>query len=145
MVAHTYTVQFVHCVFGTKGRRASIHDPQRLWTYMRAIARNCDINVAAIGGTGDHVHLLIKLPPTICTADVIRTLKANSSRWMNEIGTGFAWQEGYASISVSPSQIPVLVRYIDRQAEHHRKRPFKSEYEALLRKSGVVFDPSELL
>jgi putative transposase len=143
-VAHTYTVQFVHCVFSTKGRSASIANPQRLWTYMRAIARNSDINVAAIGGTNNHVHVLMKMPPTACTADVIRTLKANSSRWMNEIGVGFAWQDGYAAISVSPSQIPTVARYIQGQAEHHRVRPFESEYEALLRKSGVGFDPAQL-
>jgi len=143
-MGHTYTVQFVHCVFSTKERAASIHDPPRLWTYMRAIARHCDINIAAIGGTDNHIHVLMKLPPTQRTADVVRTLKANSSRWMNEIGTGFAWQDGYAAISVSPSQIPTLVRYIENQAEHHRERPFESEYEALLRKSGASFDPAEL-
>lgn len=111
---------------------------------MRAIARNCNVNITAIGGTNNHVHLLIKLPATMRTADIIRTLKANSSRWMNEIGVAFAWQDGYAAISVSPSQLPTVARYIERQEEHHRARTFESEYEALLRKSGVTFDPAEL-
>ena len=143
-MAHTYALQLVHCVFSTKGRAAIIHDPPRLWTYMRAIARNCGANIAAIGGTSDHVHLLITVPPTNRTADIIRTLKANTSRWMNEIGSGFAWQDGYAAISVSPSQIPTVVRYIGNQAEHHRTRRFEEEYVSLLRKSGVSFDPTQL-
>ncbi len=134
---HTYAIQLVHCVFSTKQRSALITDPSRLWTYMRAVARNCDVNVMAIGGTVNHVHLLLKIPPTNRTADIVRTLKANTSRWMNEIGHGFAWQDGYAAISVSPSQIPAVVRYIENQAEHHRDRSFEQEYIALLEKSGV--------
>lgn len=141
---HTFTLQLIHCVFSTKQRSALITDPSRLWTYMRAIAKNCDVNVIAIGGTANHVHILLKVPPTARTADLVRTLKANSSRWMNEIGHGFAWQDGYAAISVSPSQIPTVVRYIDNQAEHHRGRGFEQEYVALLQKSGIDFDPNQV-
>lgn len=139
-----YTLQWIHCVFSTKERCALIADPPRLWDYMRAIGRNCDVNVASIGGTNKHVHMLIKMPATNRTADVVRTLKANSSRWMNEIGHGFAWQDGYAAISVSPSQIATVVRYIENQAEHHRSRSFEQEYVALLQKSGVAFDANQL-
>ena len=143
-MAHTFTLQLVHCVFSTKHRSALIADSPRLWTYMRAIARNCDINVAAIGGTANHVHLLMTIPPVTRTADVARTLKANSSRWMNEIGRGFAWQDGYAAISVSPSQIGAVVRYIETQEDHHRGRSFEQEYETLLQKSGVAFNRDQL-
>ena len=141
---HTYTLQLIHCVFSTKRRSALIADPPRLWNYMRAIARNCGINVAAIGGTANHVDILLTIPPVNRTADIVRTLKVNSSRWMNEIGHGFAWQDGYAAISVSPSQIPAVVRYIENQPEHHRTRSFEQEYVALLEKSGVTFDPGQL-
>lgn len=141
---HTYTLQLVHCVFSTKRRSGLIADPPRMWTYMRAIARNCGINVTAIGGTANHVHILRTIPPMTRTGDVMRTLKANSSRWMNEIGRGFAWQDGYAAISVSPSQIPAVVRYIEHQAEHHRSRSFEQEYVMLLQKSGVAFDANQL-
>jgi putative transposase len=143
-MAHTYTLQLIHCVFSTKRRSALIADPPRLWTYMRAIARNCGINVIAIGGTANHVHILFVIPAVTRTADLVRTLKANSSRWMNEIAHGFAWQDGYAAISVSPSQIPAVARYIDNQAEHHRDRSFEQEYVALLQKSGVAFEPDHL-
>jgi REP element-mobilizing transposase RayT len=143
-MAHTYTVQLIHCVFSTKHRSALIADPPRLWTYMRAIARNCGINVIAIGGTANHVHILLTLPAVTRTSDIVRTLKANSSRWMNEIGHSFAWQDGYAAISVSPSQVPAVVRYIESQAEHHRIRSFEQEYALLLQKSGVAFDANQL-
>jgi putative transposase len=57
---------------------------------------------------------------------------------------GFAWQDGYAAVSVSPSQIPAVVRYIEDQEKHHSTRSFKQECVALLKKSGVVFQPDQL-
>ena len=141
--AHLYFATHSLC-FSTKRRSALITDPPRMWTYMRAIARNCGVNVTATGGTANHVHILLTIPPVTRTADVVRNLKANSSRWMNEIGHGFAWQDGYAAISVSPSQIPAVVRYIENQAEHHRGRSFQEEYLALLEKSGVPFDLDQI-
>jgi len=143
-MAHTYTRQLIHCVFSTKGRASLITDPARLWIYVRAIARNCEVNILAIGGTSNHVHILLAIPAIARTADIVRTLKANSSRWMNEIGHGFAWQDGYAAISVSPSQMPAVARYIADQAEHHRTRSFEQEYAALLEKSGIAFVPDQL-
>src|ERR1700689_3685177 len=109
LMAHTYSLQFIHCVFSTKERMSLITEPSRLWDYMRAICRNCGVNLLAIGGTATHVHLLISVPARLNTSDVVRTLKANSSRWMREIGNKFAWQDGYAAISVSPSQVPKVM------------------------------------
>lgn len=143
-MAHTYTLQVIHCVFSTKDREPLIAEPARLWDYMRAIARNCAVNVAAIGGTETHIHILMTIPARSNTADIVRTLKANSSRWMKQIGHRFAWQDGYAAISVSPSQIPTVVHYIENQAEHHRKHTFESEYISLLAKSGVAFDGNQV-
>ena len=100
-MAHTYTWQLIHCVFSTKERLALIPDPPRLWTCMRAIARNIGVNIRAIGGTQTHVPILLTVPAKSNTADLVRTLKANSSRWMRELGHSFAWQDGYAAISVS--------------------------------------------
>jgi len=81
-------------------------------------------------------------------ASLVRKLKANSSRWINEGRAGgerFAWQAGYGAFSVSESQASSVRRYIARQPEHHRKRTFQEEYMALLRKHGVEFDERYLL
>ncbi len=67
----------------------------------------------------------------------MRDLKANSSRFMKAEVNGFAWQDGYSAISVSPSQLDTVKRYLASQAEHHRKRTFDDEYLMLLQKSGV--------
>lgn len=89
----------------------------------------------------DHIHLLIQIPPTVSLSKAINTLKSNSSRWANEQGHKFAWQEGYAAFSVSASSIPTVLRYIQNQASHHEKMTFDAELLALLKKHGVEYDP----
>ena len=96
----------------------------------------------AIGGMADHVHLLVGTRATICLADVVRDVKAVSSRWMHEqIGLAeFSWQEGYDAFTVSASQREALREYVVRQKEHHRVRSFQEEYIELLKRNGVAFD-----
>ncbi len=114
---------------------------EQLWAYLFGIAKHIGIEMAAIGGTGNHVHLLLALPTDNRLSEIVRDLKANSSRWMKESDPGFAWQQGYGAFGVSPSQIPVLKNYIRNQAKHHKRRNFEDEFIALLRKCGVDYDP----
>ena len=136
-MADTNTKILVHCVFSTKGRRPLIRVPEKLWSYLRGVARNRGADILAIGGTNNHVHLLLALPSGLTIAQLMRDLKANSSRHLNEPMGGLAWQDGYAAISVSPSRVDVVRRYIEQQERHHGKRTFEAEYTALLDKSGV--------
>jgi REP element-mobilizing transposase RayT len=115
----------------------------RLWKYFAGIGRNHGIPVLAAGGISNHSHLLIALPPDVSAAKAIQVLKANSSRWLHEHGLQFAWQEGYGAFSVSSSNRDAVRAYIEHQVEHHRTRSYESEFEALLRKSGIAFDPKE--
>lgn len=136
-MADTYTKILVHCVFSTKARRPHITEPEKLWTYLRGIARNRGVDTLAVGGTNNHVHLLLSLPSSMTIAQLMRDLKANSSRHLNEQMGGFAWQDGYAAISVSPSQIEAVRKYIEQQEIHHHKRTFEDEYVAMLDKCGL--------
>lgn len=142
-MAHSYTSNIVHCVFSTKDRTPSIQPAirERLWAYMLGIAKNLHIPILAIGGVDNHVHILFILPSTQRLSETIQRLKANSARWMNENGCSFAWQEGYGAFSVSPSRIDAVQRYVRHQAEHHEKRNFEEEFIALLKQSGIPYDP----
>jgi putative transposase len=137
-MAHTYNANLVHCIFSTKDRRATIPEglQEKLWAYLLGIANNLNIKMLAAGGTTNHVHLLIALPPTMTIAQAAQKLKGNSSRWLGEQGVSFQWQEGYAAISVSPSLLENVKAYIRNQAEHHRKRNFEEEFRLLLEKAG---------
>jgi REP element-mobilizing transposase RayT len=108
---------------------------------MASIGRNHGMTITEIGGVEDHVHLLFHLPPILALARAVTLFKSNSSKWMNESGRKFTWQEGYGACSVSASNLAAVVRYIQNQEGHHRKISFEDEYLALLRKHGVEFDP----
>jgi putative transposase len=138
-MAHTYASIFIHCVFSTKDRapRIPAERAPELYAYLSGIAKSEGFSLAAAGGTANHVHLLIVLPATNSLANAMQKLKGSSSRWM---GLGFSWQEGYGAFSVSPSQVPVVKKYMQNQEEHHRKRNFEEEFLALLQSCGIEYD-----
>jgi REP element-mobilizing transposase RayT len=113
-----------------------------LWSYLAGIFHNQEMAPISINGMSDHAHILFHLPPTIALAKAVQLLKTNSSKWMNEHGRGFAWQEGYGGFSVSVSNTATVAKYIRDQEQHHRKMTFEQEYRALLKKHGI--DPDAL-
>lgn len=142
-MSQTYTQNVIHIVFSTKDRRRVISQEHnaRLWRYMTGICKNLGIQVHAVRGMTDHVHLLIQLPATVPLAKAVLTIKANSSRWMSEQGHKFAWQKGYGAFSVSHSMVPTVVRYINEQEKHHAKIHFDAEFVALLKRHDIEYDP----
>ena len=140
----TYVSLYCHIVFSTKSRGACIREiwRERLHSYLGGILRVLNCVAEQIGGTSDHVHVLASLLATHCLADVVRDLKACSSKWVHQVvgNPMFAWQEGYGAFSVSRFQIEDVKRYIRIQEEHHRKKTFQEEYLDLLRESGIEFD-----
>ena len=142
-MSHSYVQNHLHVVFSTKEREKLIAKPMqpKLWSYLAGIARNHDFLVIANGGMEDHVHLLILLPPFLALAKAINLLKTNSSKWMSEHGTRFAWQQGYGAFGVCKSKMDAVIRYINEQERHHRKMSFEDEFIGLLEKHGMEYDP----
>jgi putative transposase len=135
-----FSSNFVHIVFSTKGRFASITDTDRMWAYLGGIVR-AEIGIAVIiGGMSDHAHLLIALRPDIAISKAINILKSNSSKWMKRQNAEFAWQRGYAAFSVSRSNVAAVKKYIVEQERHHAKKDFEMEFLALLDAHGVEYD-----
>ena len=144
----THLSLHLHVVFSTKNREpcSGAEWRERLHAYIGGVARKAGAIPEAIGGVADHVHLLLGLTATVRLADVVRDIKAVSSKWVHdETGTrALAWQEGYGAFSVSPSHRENVCSYIARQAEHHRNRTFQEEYLELLHRCGVDFDERHL-
>jgi putative transposase len=139
----SYTDMLAHIVFSTKGREPTILPAFRskLYAYMGGIARNHKGTLLAIGGVPDHVHLLVRLHPTLAPAEFIGAVKANSTRWVRDgIDRRFTWQVGYGSFSVSRSNVDAVTRYIAGQERHHRRMRYKTEFLTLLRKHKVEYD-----
>ena len=100
-----------------------------------------------IGGIEDHVHMLINLTPSRAVADIVRDLKSNSAKWMNdlpEVRDRFEWQKGYSVFTVSYSQVDPVRTYIRDQKEHHRTATFKEEYIEFLKRHDIEFKPEYL-
>ena len=141
----TYSQILLHAVFSTKQRERWIKSEiaERLYPYMGGIVRTEKGVLYDIGGIEDHVHMYLRWRPDDSISNLMRTVKARSSKWVH--GTfpalgKFAWQEGYSVFSVSKSQEEAVKKYIDCQAAHHKKEDFKSELLRMLHAHGVEFD-----
>jgi REP element-mobilizing transposase RayT len=116
---------------------------QRLWPFIGGVARENGMKALAVGGVGDHAHVLLSLPAIIPTAKAVQLIKGGSSKWVHETFPGrrsFAWQEGYGAFSVSVSHVGDTVAYIQHQAEHHRRTSFEDEFRQFLKKHNIEFD-----
>jgi putative transposase len=137
-----------HFVFSTKNRQPLIDKSwqSRLHKYMGGTVSGLGGVSEGIGGINDHVHLLVSLKATHCLSDFMRELKKSSSVWvLEEIGLEtFGWQDGYAAFTVSATAITQVKGYIERQAEHHAKKPFRDELIQMLRRARVKYDPAYL-
>ncbi|MBL7077983.1 MAG: IS200/IS605 family transposase [Kiritimatiellae bacterium] len=140
----TYLSLHYHIVFSTKRREPAIDAEWRirLWEYLGGTINGLGGQSERIGGTADHVHLLVGLKSTHCLADFIREVKKATSMWVHaEMGSkDFGWQEGYGAFTVSPNARDKVRSYIANQEEHHRTQTFREELVALLERAGVDYD-----
>ncbi|HKC87918.1 MAG TPA: IS200/IS605 family transposase [Blastocatellia bacterium] len=144
-MANTFASLFNHIVFSTKNRVGFIRPEieERVWAYIGGIARKHKMTAIQIGGAEDHIHALLMSPPALAPFEIAKYLKGDSSKWIHEEFPdlrGFGWQDGYGAFSVSKSNVPSVVKYIQDQREHHKTRTFQEEYLEFLGKHGVEYD-----
>lgn len=148
-MSDTFTQIYIHVVFAVKGRQNLISAANReeLHKYITGVVQNRDQKMLAVFCMPDHVHMLIGFKPAMSVSDLVRDIKANSSKFINEkkwvIGK-FNWQEGFGAFSYSKSQQDDVVRYILNQEEHHKIKTFKDEYLDFLKKFEVEYDEKYL-
>jgi putative transposase len=142
-MSHTSSNIVLHSIFSTQGRRPLLKADFRadLFAYLGGIIREMNATALIINGVSDHVHILVRIRPVHSAAQIVRVVKANSSRWVHEKwAAGFAWQTGYGVFSVSESSVPAVMKYIAEQEKHHKKHSFQDEYVAFLKKNKVAYD-----
>jgi REP element-mobilizing transposase RayT len=144
-MANTYTQIYIQIVFAVRERDALIDRSwkEELFRYIAGIIRNHAQKLIAIGGVGDHIHLLIGLQPDITLSNLVRDIKSSSSKWINDrklVRGKFYWQEGFGAFSYSRSQIDEVAQYVLNQEERHKDRSFKDEYVGILKKFDIDFD-----
>jgi len=144
-MAHSYISCFVHYIFSTINRQKIIKPDleKHLFPYMGGIARENKMKALAIGGTENHVHLLLTLPSILSIAKAIQLIKGGSSLWIHDTFPNyksFTWQEGYGAFTISISKIDNTINYINNQKEHHSIKTFQEEYLSFLKKHNIEYD-----
>jgi putative transposase len=144
-MANTFSQIYIHLVFAVKGRESviSVKWKDELYKYICGIVNNNQQKVYAINGMPDHIHILVSIKPNCLLSDLMRDIKASSSKWINTKGFikgKFQWQEGFGSFSVSQSQLDKVIAYIDNQKTHHKKTSFRQEYLDFLKSYRIEYD-----
>ena len=135
----------VHIIFHIKSTSVIMkrEDLPRIFTYIGGVLRRLGSIPMIVGGVSDYIHLLTSLPSTMTLADLVRTVKANSSRWVKSLApdyAAFAWQDGYGAFSVSPSILNRTIQYIANQEQHHQGQSFQDEFKAFLNAYKIPYD-----
>lgn len=148
-MANTYSQIYLQVVFAVKGRRSLIQSEwkEELYKYICGVVNGKKEKVYAIGGVSDHIHILISIKPNILLSDLVRDIKCNSSKWINErqyVDGKFQWQEGFGAFSYNQSQLDNVIRYINNQEDHHKKKSFKNEYLEFLEQFYIEYDEKYL-
>ncbi len=143
-MANTYTQLYVHLVFAVSGR-ANLIAPQwkeELYRYITGIITHKNQKLMIINGMPDHLHLLVGFNPDCALSDLVRDIKANSSKFINDkrwVMGKFSWQTGFGGFTIGQSQIAKTANYIEHQEIHHKKRSFRQEYLDFLKAYKIEF------
>ncbi len=140
----THSSLHYHLVFSTKHREPWLRAVFRpkLHAYLGGTIRGIGGVAHAVGGVSDHVHILAGLTPKHRLSDVMREVKAESSRWIKRelLSPGFAWQEGYGAFTLDAGNLRPASEYVLNQESHHRQSTFQDEYISMLKRGMVEFD-----
>ena len=144
-MANTYSQVYIHIVFAVQGRLNLIPENHReeLQKYITGIISKRNQKLLAIYSNPDHTHIFVGMKPELSISDLVRDVKAGSSKFINDkkwVVGKFNWQKGAGSFSHSHSQIDTVVKYVNNQKEHHHKRTFKEEYLEMLKNFAVDYD-----
>ncbi|MFH7003233.1 IS200/IS605 family transposase [Flavobacterium bizetiae] len=143
-MANTYSQLYVQIVFAVKGRQnlVSKNNKDEIYKYITGIITNQKQKLIVINGMPDHIHILVGIKPDISLSDLVRDIKSNSSKFINEqkwINGKFEWQTGFGAFSYGHSQLANVIKYIENQEEHHKTKTFREEYIAFLKLFNIDF------
>lgn len=144
-MANTYHQIYLQTVFAVKYRNAVINKEWRskLLGVIGNLINESNCKTIIVNGVEDHVHCFLGLKPVVSVSELMKTVKAKSSKYINDHSltpARFEWQEGYGVFSYHQSLIDTVYKYIRNQEEHHKVHTFKDEYLQLLKEFKVEYD-----
>jgi REP element-mobilizing transposase RayT len=150
VMSHTLNYQFVHLLWPTKDLFPLIVEDSKssLLSYLAGIMKRLGGLPLASSGTSNHVHLLAKIPTNLSISELLRQLKACSSKWYrhkNNQHFEFGWSEGYSAFTISPASIDKVKKYLACEQERHKKRAFQDELVSFLKLQEIEFNSQFLI
>ncbi len=144
-MANSYTQLHIHVIFAVKYRNAVIDKSwkNQLFGVIGNLINETTCKTIIVNGVEDHVHCFLGLKPVVSVSDLMKTVKAKSSKYINDHNltkSRFEWQEGYGVFSYDQSSVDAVYNYILNQEEHHKKQTFRDEYLDLLRTFKVDYN-----
>jgi REP element-mobilizing transposase RayT len=144
-MANTYHQIYIQTVFAVKYRKAMLEKEWRpqIFAVIGNLINEANCKTIIVNGVEDHVHCFIGLRPVVSVSELMKTMKAKSSKYINDHNLAperFEWQEGYGVFSYSQSHVAKVYRYIQNQEAHHKLQTFKDEYLEFLRNFKVDYD-----
>jgi putative transposase len=145
----TFSQIHIQVVFAVKHRENLIPQNRKieLNKYISGIIKGKNQKPIIVNGMPDHIHAFIGLNPSMAISDLVRDIKNNSSKFINErnwVKGKFSWQEGYGAFSYAHAQIETIYNYILNQEKHHSENSFRDEYLRLLNEFQVEYDEKYL-
>ncbi len=144
-MANTYHQVYIQAVFAVKYRAAVLDKEWRsdVFGVIGNLINETGCKTIIVNGIEDHVHCFFGLKPSVSISEIMKVVKAKSSKYINDnklMLNRFEWQEGYGAFSYSRTQIDSVFNYIKNQETHHAKSTFKEEYIAILKKFEIPYD-----
>jgi REP element-mobilizing transposase RayT len=141
----TFVQTLYQIVFSTKNRENTLNEEsrERLYEYIFGIIKNNKSYCYKIGGTDDHLHIIIQIHTSIAPADLVKDIKLATNKYIKENGlfSRFqGWQEGYGLFTYQINAKENLIEYVNNQKEHHRKLSFKEELILLLKEHKIEYN-----
>jgi putative transposase len=144
-MANTYSQIYLQVVFAVEGRQRLIRkeNKEELHKYFTGIVTDRAQKLLSVHCMPDHTHILVGLRPSMALSDLVHDVKIGSANFVNRkqwvIGR-FGWQEGFGAFSYGHSQLTRIIRYIQKQEQHHAKVSFREEYLRFLKRYEVEHD-----
>ena len=142
---NSYRQILYHIVFCTYNHENTLPETmhENLYSYIWGIIKKRNCVLYQVNGTGNHIHILSDLHPSISLADYIKEIKTATNRWIKESGkcpNFISWGDGYCALTYAYRDKEMILNYIKNQKEHHKKTNFEDEYKALLKEFGIEVD-----
>ncbi|MBK6827559.1 MAG: IS200/IS605 family transposase [Chitinophagaceae bacterium] len=148
-MANSYHQIYLQLVFAVKYRAAVLDKAWRskVFGVIGNLINESNCKAIIVNGVEDHVHCLVGLRPVVTVSELMKAVKAKSSKYINDhqlTKDRFEWQEGYGVFSYHQSLVDTVFKYIQNQETHHQMQTFDEEYIGLLNEFKVEYDEQYL-